>query len=79
MLYYRELVEWRGRIIREDTRSGILAQHPLLLFEISFYGEVWLTLASSFGKEYQGVIGYLEALLSQCHNVTMWGDFYFDG
>ena len=62
LLDYIELVDWSGRIIREDKRGFISSQHPKLLTSLGISSEVWLSLASNFGKNYQGAVGSLEEL-----------------
>jgi hypothetical protein len=62
LLDYLELVDWSGRIIRDDKRGAISMQHPQLLSKLGLDSETWISLASSFGKEYQGAVGSLEAL-----------------
>ena len=59
---YIELVDWSGRIIREDKHGAISNQHPKLLSTLGLDSDTWLSLASSFGKDYQGAVGFLEAL-----------------
>ncbi|MCG6202799.1 transposase [Psychromonas antarctica] len=62
LLDYLELVDWSGRIIRDDKRGAISIQHPQLLSKLGLDSETWISLASSFGKDYQGAVGSLEAL-----------------
>jgi hypothetical protein len=52
LLDYLELVDWSGRIIRDDKRGAISMQHPQLLSKLGLDSETWISLASSFGKEY---------------------------
>ena len=73
LLDYLELVDWSGRIIREDKRGAISTEHPQLLTKLGLDSETWLSLASSFGKEYQGAVGSLEALaLFASHTGKRW-------
>jgi len=62
LLDYIELVDWSGRILREDKKGAIPSQHPKLLNALGLDSESWLSLASSFGKDYQGAVGSLEEL-----------------
>jgi len=64
LLDYLELVDWSGRILREDKRGVIAYSHPKLLNQLGLDETTWLTLASRFGKDYQGAVGSLEALAS---------------
>ena len=68
LLDYIELVDWSGRIIREDKRGAISNQRPQLLSILGLDNETWLSLASSFGKDYHGAVGSLEALATYASN-----------
>ena len=73
LLDYIELVDWSGRIIREDKRETISSNHPQLLSKLGLDNETWLSLASRFGKEYQGAVGSLKALaLFASHTSKRW-------
>jgi len=62
LLDYIELVDWSGRILREDKRGVINAKHPKLLSVLGLEYDAWLSLAKGFGKDYQGAVGSLEEL-----------------
>jgi len=68
LLDYIELVDWSGRIIREDKRGAIANQRPRLLSTLGLDDDTWLSLASSFGKDYHGAVGSLEALAAYASN-----------
>ena len=68
LLDYIELVDWSGRIIREDKRGAISSQRPRLLSTLGLENDIWLSLASSFGKDYHGAVGSLEALAAYAGN-----------
>ena len=68
LLDYIELVDWSGRIIREDKRGAISSQRPRLLSTLGLADDIWLSLASSFGKDYHGAVGSLEALAAYADN-----------
>ncbi|MCG6202659.1 transposase [Psychromonas antarctica] len=59
---YLELVDWTGRVIRDDKRGTISAQIPSLLSTLGLDSETWLELACSFGKNYHGAVGSLDEL-----------------
>ena len=70
---YIELVDWSGRILREDKRGAISSQHPKLLNSLGLDSESWLSLASSFGKDYQGAVGSLDELAAfAAHTGKRW-------
>jgi hypothetical protein len=56
------LVDWTGRIIREDKRGAIAIQTPVLLSTLGLDTETWLSLACDFGKDYHGAVGSLGEL-----------------
>ena len=62
LIDYLELVDWTGRIIREDKRGAIATQTPALLSTLGLDNETWLSLACDFGKDYHGAVGSLEEL-----------------
>ena len=62
LIDYLELLDWTGRVIRKDKRGAISTQHPPLLATLGLESEIWLELASGFGKNYQGAVGSLEEL-----------------
>ena len=62
LIDYLELLDWTGRILREDKRAAICAQRPRLLNILGLEDKSWLELASGFGKNYQGAVGSLEEL-----------------
>ena len=68
LLDYIELVDWSGRIIREDKRGSISSQRPKILSTLGLDNDTWLSLASSFGKDYHGAVGSLEALAAYAGN-----------
>jgi hypothetical protein len=59
---YLELVDWTGRVIRDDKCGAISAQIPSLLSTLGLDSETWLELACSFGKNYHGAVGSLDEL-----------------
>lgn len=64
LIDYLELVDWSGRVLREDKQGAIAGHHPKLLSKLGLDKATWLTLASRFGKDYQGAVGSLEELAS---------------
>jgi len=62
LIDYLELVDWTGRIIREDKRGAVPRQAPALLNTLGLDNETWFSLANDFGKDYHGAVGSLEEL-----------------
>ncbi|MCP4324949.1 MAG: hypothetical protein GY787_24500, partial [Alteromonadales bacterium] len=73
LIDYLELVDWTGRVIREDKRGAITAQTPALLSVLGLDHETWLSLANDFGKTYHGAVGSFEefALFAE-HTGKQW-------
>jgi len=61
-------VGWSGRLIREDKRGAISTQRPRLLSTLGLENDIWLSLASRFGKDYHGAVGSLAALAAYAGN-----------
>ncbi|MFT6926235.1 MAG: hypothetical protein ACJAZP_001845, partial [Psychromonas sp.] len=62
LIDYLELVDWTGRVIREDKRGAISNQIPSLLSTLGLESDTWLELSCHFGKDYHGAVGSLEEL-----------------
>lgn len=54
---YIELVDWTGRIIRDDKRGHINHSLPNILDRISIDGESWKILTTEFEKHFQCWVG----------------------
>jgi hypothetical protein len=59
LIDYLELIDWTGRVIREDKRGSLPGK---VLATLGLDTETWFTLANDFGKDYHGAIGSLEEL-----------------
>ncbi len=59
---YLELLDWTGRVVRNDKHGYISGERPKLLKLLSIEGDTWVELANNFGKDYQGAVGSLEEL-----------------
>jgi len=62
LIDYLALVDWTGRMIRDDKRGVISTQTPTLLSVLGVDNTTWLMLANDFGKTYHGAVGSLEEL-----------------
>ncbi len=73
LLDYIELVDWTGRIIREDKCGAVCENTPKILSSMGLDNEAWLALACSFGKDYHGAVGSLDQLaLFAVHTGKRW-------
>lgn len=59
---YIELVEWTGRIIREDKRGTISNQLPPILTRIDIDPKHWITLTTQFESRFKGLVGCVYSL-----------------
>jgi len=59
---YIELVEWTGRIIREDKRGAIPSNLPPILSRINIDPKHWLTLTTQFESRFKGLVGCVYSL-----------------
>jgi len=70
---YLALVDWTGRVIRDDKRGAISELLPSLLSTLGLDNKTWLELACGFGKDYHGAVGSLEELaLFAAHTGKCW-------
>lgn len=59
---YLELVEWSGRIIRDDKRGAISHDLPPILERLSLDTKQWLTLTTQFERHCKSLVGEAEAM-----------------
>ena len=65
---YIELVDWTGRIIRQDKRGAIADNLPPILQRLDFSPEQWVELTTRFEHRFKGVVGTIKSLKSLCEN-----------
>ena len=54
---YLELVDWTGRILRQDKRGSIPAEMPPILARLVIEPKHWLFLATQFESKFKGLVG----------------------
>ena len=59
---YLDLVEWSGRVIREDKRGAISAETPPLLERLHIDPDNWKTLTTQFEHSFKSFVGEPEKL-----------------
>lgn len=59
---YVELVEWTGRIIREDKNGAINTSLPPILERIDIEPKKWLTLSTQFEAKFKPLVGATDRL-----------------
>ncbi|OED39325.1 hypothetical protein AB833_15420 [Chromatiales bacterium (ex Bugula neritina AB1)] len=65
---YIELVDWTGRIIRDDKRGSIPDNLPPIIERLDISAEHWVELATNFESRFKGVVGTIKSLKSKCAN-----------
>ncbi len=66
---YIELVEWTGRIIREDKRGAISAALPPLLDRLDIDTRHWLYLSKNFESPFANLIGSVCQVRKACEEL----------
>jgi hypothetical protein len=63
---YLELVDWTGRIMREDKRSAIPEHLPPILDRLNVDTTQWLYLTKNFESPFKGLVGSVFRLKQAC-------------
>ncbi|MDH5572094.1 MAG: transposase [Gammaproteobacteria bacterium] len=63
---YLELVDWTGRIIREDKKGYIESDIPPILKRLNMASDNWLYLALHFESPFKGLVGSVLKLKAAC-------------
>jgi len=63
---YLELVDWTGRILREDKRGVIPENTPPILNRLHFESRHWLYLTQHFESLFKGLVGSVNKLKQVC-------------
>jgi hypothetical protein len=66
---YLELVDWTGRVMREDKRGRISSDLPPILDRIQIDPKHWLYLTSHFESRFKGLVGAAYTLKQACQNL----------
>jgi hypothetical protein len=66
---YLELVDWTGRILREDKRGYIAQEIPPILERLQIDPQHWRYLTKSFESRFKGLVGTASALKQACQNL----------
>ena len=59
---YLELMDWTGRIIREDKRGSIPAEMPPILARLAIEPKYWIFLTTQFESKLKGLVGCVFAV-----------------
>ena len=66
LIDYIELVDWTGRIIREDKRGAIGASTPHILQRLGISTEHWIELSTNFESRFKGIAGSAQSIKALC-------------
>ena len=66
---YIELVDWTGRVLREDKRGAIPDTLPPILERLHLEGEQWLYLSIHFESPFKGLVGSVYKLKQACQSL----------
>jgi REP element-mobilizing transposase RayT len=60
---YLELVDWTGRIIREDKKGAIPSEIPPILERLEIDPKYWMVMAEHFGSRFGSLVGGVDQLI----------------
>ena len=63
---YLELVDWTGRILREDKRGAIPENTPPILNRLNIESKHWMYLTKNFESPFKGMVGSVSRLKEAC-------------
>ena len=66
LIDYIELIDWTGRIIRDDKRGTIHATTPPILQRLDISTDHWLELSTRFESRFKGIAGSAESIKELC-------------
>ena len=66
LIDYIELIDWTGRIIRDDKRGAIDATTPPILQRLDISTDHWLELSTRFESRFKGIAGSAESIKELC-------------
>ena len=66
---YLELVDWTGRILREDKRGAIDAAFPPILERLNIEAKHWLFLTQHFESRFKSLVGTAYQLKQVCEQL----------
>jgi REP element-mobilizing transposase RayT len=66
---YLELVDWSGRILREDKRGAIPATLPPILERLNIDPRHWVYMTRHFESRFKGLVGAVYQLRAACETL----------
>jgi len=68
---YIELVEWTGRITRDDKRGAINASLPPILERLNIDARHWAYMTQNFESRFKGLVGSVFKLKQACEKIGL--------
>ena len=69
LIDYLELVDWTGRILRQDKRGVIAEGVPPILQRLNMQTDNWVYLSEHFESPFKGLVGSVLALKNACQKL----------
>ena len=66
LLDYIELIDWTGRIIRDDKRGAISHTAPHILQRLDISTTNWIELSTRFEQRFKGIAGSAQSIKALC-------------
>jgi len=66
---YLELVDWTGRIIRDDKRCAIPSDLPPILDRLNLDPKAWLDMTHSFENRFSSLVGRVDQIYAACEKL----------
>ena len=66
---YLELLDWTGRIIREDKRGAIKTNTPKILSRLNIETKNWLHSAQHFERSFKQLAGKIDSVKTACQHL----------
>ncbi len=63
---YLELVDWSGRILREDKKGAIPQHLPAILHRLEMDARHWVYLTKNFEKPFKDLVGAVHHVRKVC-------------
>jgi hypothetical protein len=66
---YLELVDWTGRILRDDKRGAILESAPKILQQLNIDPKHWCYLSQNFESQFKSLVGTSYRIKQACEQL----------